>query len=526
MMLMSTLRQGPQLTRRRLLRLAAGTGATAVTGPWLAGCSSDSRTGPGSAAVRSNAEPARGGRLRVGALGAAGATLAPADVQGNADYLAVLHVFDSLTLLRGGKVELSLAESIEPNADASSWTLRLQPDALFHDGSPVRAADAVYSLRTLAASPFFGQFLADIDVSNLAVRDDRTVEMPLLRPRADLVDGALAIGITVFPDGTEDLTTAIGSGPFRLASFEPGSSTVLERNPDYWAGAPLLDEVEILTIPDAAARLNGVRSGDLDLAMRVTAAGVSAQESEDVRILRGGGADADVLGFVMNVTRAPFDDPSVRLAAKLACDRQAIVDAVFLGEGVVGNDLMGMGLPGYDDTIPQRAFDPDEARRLFRAAGVTEVPLKVADLTPGIVAAGEVYAEQLRAVGVRAQLERADPASYFNDYATLLATPFQGQYYLNRPVAAALPFLTGAESTFNVSNYADAAYDGLLAQAQATLDDDARAEVFHEAQRTLWEEGGDVLWGYQGVLHATSGAVEGVSISQSFPYLNEASLAT
>lgn len=180
---------------------------------------------------------------------------------------------------------MHLAESIEPNADAMSWTLRLRPDATLHDGAPVRAADAAFSLRALATSPFYGQFLADIDVAALQVRDDRTLELPLLRPRADLVEGALAIGIAVFPEDTLDFTAPVGSGPFRVRSFEPARSTVLAAYPDHWAGAPLVDEVEILTIAEAAARLDAVRSGELDIAMRVTAAGALAAgfEAADVR---------------------------------------------------------------------------------------------------------------------------------------------------------------------------------------------------------------------------------------------------
>lgn len=509
------------MTRRRFVRLAASAGTAALAAPWLAGCASE-RTDP--AAAKTTGTPSRGGRLRVGALGAAMATLSPVDVQGNADFLAVLNVFDSLTLLRGGNVELLLAESIEPNADATEWTLQLRPDVRFHDGRPVRASDVVFSLRALSASPFYGQFLADIDVAGLTAVDDRSVRMPLKRPRADLVEGALSIGLAVFPEGTKDFAQPVGSGPFRVASFEPGSSTVLERNPDYWGGPALLDAVEIRTIADSTARLNGVLSGELDFAMRVTPGGVRAQESQELRVVRGDEANADVLGFVMNVTKAPFDDPNVRLACKLACDRQAIVDAVLLGEGTVGNDLMGFGLPGYDASIAQRAHDADEARRLFAAAGVKNLSLKVADITPGIVAAGEVYAEQLRAVGVTAQLERADPASYFNDYTAFLSTPFQGQYFINRPVAAALPFLTGSGSSFNPSGFATETYDALLAQAQATLDPAKRADVQHEAQRTLWEQGGDLLWGYQNVLHATTTGVRDVDLTQSFPYLRGTSL--
>lgn len=511
-----------RISRRRFVRLAAATGTGALAAPLLAGCTGG-RTAP--VAAPNDGEPSRGGRLRVGALGAAMATLSPVDVQGNADFLAVLNIFDSLTLLRGGEIELLLAESIEPNADAAEWTLQVRPGVQFHDGRPVRAADVVFSLRALSASPFYGQFLADIDAAGLRAVDDRTVLMPLKRPRADLVEGALSIGLAIFPEGTTDFTQPVGSGPFRVVSFKPGSSTVLERNPDYWGGPALLDAVEIRTIADSAARLNGVRSGELDLALRVTPAGVRAQQGSDLRVVRGDDANADVLGFVMNVTQAPFDDPDVRLACKLACDRQAIVDAVLLGEGTVGNDLLGMGLPGYDTSIEQREHDPDEARRLFAAARVTSLPLKVADITPGIVSAGDVYADQLRAVGVTAELERADPASYFNDYAAFLSTPFQGQFFINRPVAAALPFLTGSGSTFNPSAFARPEYDALLARAQATQDDAARTDLLHEAQRTLWEQGGDLFWGYQNVLHATSSAVQDVDLTQSFPYLRGTSLS-
>lgn len=162
---------------------------------------------------------------------------------------------------------------------------------------------------------------------------------------------------------------------------------------------------------------------------------------------------------------------------------------------------------------------------MFAAAGVGSLRLKMADLTPGIVSAGEVYAEQLRAVGVELQLDLTDPASYFNDYAALLATPFQGMYFINRPVAAALPFLTGSRSAFNVSGYAPPGHDQLLAAAQGTLDPVERDKLLHRAQRALWEEGGDLLWGYQEVLHATIGSVEGLDLSQSFPLLGRVSLA-
>ena len=514
------------LTRRDLLRLGAAAGGLAVAAPMLGACGGEeasraASSGPAGDEARASSP---GGRLRLGAIGAPTDNLNPVTVQGNADYLAIAHIWDSLTLLKGGDVVLSLAESIEPDAGATTWTIRLREGVTFHDGKPVRAADAVFSLRALAVSPFFGQFLADIDARRLRALDARTVEVPLTRPRADLVEGALSIGIVVFPEGMTDFTKGNGSGPFRLARYEQGRSTVLQRNPDYWGDAARLDEVEIFTIADPAARLAGVRSGELDFAARVSAAGARAAKGDDLRIVRGGVASSDAFSFLMNVKKPPFDDPSVRVACKLACDRKALVDTVFLGEGRVGNDLLGLGLAGYDAGIPQRGHDPERAAQLFAKAGVTTLAMRVADLAPGVVSAGEIFVEQLAAAGVKLTLEKADAPSYFNDYPALLSTPFQGFYFINRTVAAALPFLSGSRSTFNLTGFAPPEHDRLLESAQSNLNADQRRARFAQAQRLLWEEGGELIWGYQEVLHATSAKVNNVELSQSFPLLNKVSL--
>lgn len=513
------------LPRRAVLRGAVlASAALAGVGP-LAGCAN-----PTPIPVAAAGPPQRGGRLRVAALGAPTDSLSPLTVLGFADYAAFYGLYDSLAVLVGDRVQLSLAESAEPNADATSWTVRLRPDVRFHDGRPVGAADVAYSLRTFGdptRSPNYAQYLADVDLANIRTLDERTVELPMRRPRGDLVDSTLGLISFVFPAGTTDAdwVRGIGSGPFRLAAYEAGASTRMVRNDEYWDGAPLLDEVEIVAITDGTARLNAVKSGEIDYAVGVPSSAAATEAANPaVSVRRGGPANSNALMFTMNLTQPPFDDPQVRRAMRLLVDRQALVDTVLFGQGIVGNDVAGLGLPGYDASLPARTRDVEQARSLLAAAGVTDVTLRAADLTPGLVDAARLFAEQAREAGLTVQVEQAAADTYFSDFATLLSTPVQAFYFINRPIAAHIGSFTGSASQFNLTGAAGDDYDAALADAQGTVDAAARAEKFVALQRGLYDDGGEIVWGFAEQLDVTLPQVRGVELVQSVPLLGKASV--
>lgn len=515
-------------SRRALLRGAAGLGALAALPPLLAACGDDDGEAGASPTAGSGAgdgEPRRGGVVRVAALGSPADRLDPGNTLGLADYVVLFNLYDSLAVVKGDRIELQLAESLEPNADATSWTVRLVEGAAFHDGRPVRAADVASSLAHLAASPTYGSMYADVDLGAARAVDDRTLELPLVRPRADLVEAVVSQISLVFPQGTTDFAAGIGSGPFRLERYEPGRGAVLVRNDDYWAGPALLDGLETVPIADAGARLSALRSGEVEYAVGITAASAAAEGDDGaVEIRRGGTAHSQALTFQMNVTTPPFDDPDVRRAIKLAIDRQALVDTVLLGAGTIGNDLLGLGLPGYASDIPQRERDVDEARRLLEGKGADRLTLVAADLVPGLVDAASLFAEQLGDVGIDVTVEERPADSYFDDFAAVLGTPFQAMYYINRPVASTLAAYTGSAATFNLTGYATAEHDALLTEAQATIDPAERDALIAKVQQALHDEGGDIVWGYQEQLDATVPGLADVELSQSIPILARAHL--
>lgn len=509
---------GSAISRRGFLRYAAGGAALLSLPGLLSACGGEAGTESG----------ARTGLLRVAGTAASTADLNPLQGGGGhtgLDYVVATQRFDQLVLLKTGNIELSLAESIEPNADATQWTIRVRDGVTFHDGKPLTAQDVVYSLRLLG-DPQRNQnaaLLRDLDLPELRVVDDRTVQVPLTRARGDFVDGILSLQSLVFPTGLSDFSTAVGSGPFKLASYRSGAPAEMTRNEDYWAGAPSIGELEIRGIDDPAARLNAVRGGQIDYALAITAVGaVSTERGDDVTIVRSGAGSA--LMFAMNVTLPPFDNPAVREAFRLAIDRQALIDSVLFGQGVLGNDVPGKGLPGYNDALPQRSRDVDRARRLLADAGVTNVAMRAADLQPGLVDAAGLYARQLDEVGVEVTIDEAPADSYFNDYERILSTPFQAFYAENRPAAVNIVTFNGSQADFNITGFGDREFDAKIAEAQATVDDTRRTERFKEVQRILYERGGEIVWAFSEQLDAARNGVEGVQQTQGVPLFAKARL--
>lgn len=530
-------------SRRRLLKLTAGSMMSLAIAPVLIGCSDDedptptatSENGGGggdptatqAAAATERPEPMGGGRVRIAAGGSATEVFNPFNNSGSAGFGGFYHVYDSLAWLVGSEVQLGVAESIEPNEDGTVWTIVLK-EATFHDGSPLTSADVAYTLRTVAdpaQAPTLAGGFSIMDVDNITTPDDRTVVVPLNVPRGDFLDAELSLWSIVVPEGSLGGEGAIGSGPYKLEAFEAGSSTRMVRNDDYWGTPGLLDELEIIVINDPTARLNALKGGEVEFAWEVTPAAAKAEEgNDDVVINRGGTPNSRALGFAMNTLLPPFDNPDAVRALKLAVDRQAFVNTVLLGFGEIGNDLVGKGLPGYADGIPQTERDVEQATALFASAGVTELTMLTGEVTAGAVAASELLVQQLAEVGVTLTLDELPADQYYADFARLFSTPLQTAWFINRPADTHLTSFTGSNSGFNITGLAGEEYDGLLANAQSAVDRDERQGIVQAAQQYAFDNDGLVIWGYQEDLNASVPQLSGVTYTQSVPLFHSASL--
>src|SRR5262249_32269558 len=128
--------------------------------------------------------------------------------------------------------DLSLAESIEPNAKATSWTIRLKEGITFHDGKPLTADDVIYTIRRASKDPSNGAyvFTKSFNAKGMKRLDKRTLRLPLVRPLANLEQFLFyAGGMSIVKNGATDFSKPIGTGAFMFDSFNVGVSSVMKK---------------------------------------------------------------------------------------------------------------------------------------------------------------------------------------------------------------------------------------------------------------------------------------------------------
>ena len=518
----TTISHANALTRRQALQLA---GATALAGATLC-------VAPGLARAAESASTAGDGvpTLRVGLSGSSSDALDPATSNAlHLPYTVKFNTLDCLAYLDEGKVTNRLATAFTPNEDASEWTVTIRDDAKFHDGTPVTADDVLYSLKYIGTSPVGQGNYANVDWDASSSDGAQTVTLKLTQPQATLVEAGFAAFSFVFPKDTQsaDFDHDLGSGPYKLESFDPDSGTVLVANEEYWDGAPAIKRIELFPMADSATRMQALTGGQIDYADGVSATDAATVASNpDLTLLSGGATNSSAYEFILNCSQPPFDDVELRKAFKQAVDRDALVSTIFRGEGEAGNDVVGKGLPGYDEDLQPHQLDVEAAKKVFADKGLTSIEVLSAEVVAGIKDSVTLLQQQLQPLGVTLNVTEVDPSTIYTTNAGMIAqTQLFASYYINRPFATHAPLYTAASSPYNFSAWKEEAYNELIEQTAVTVDDEARQDLFDQAQQMLWEQGGDVVWGLAYDLAVHAARLSGVKMSQSIPLFAKATLA-
>ncbi|MCQ8193860.1 ABC transporter substrate-binding protein [Streptomyces rugosispiralis] len=482
----------------------------------LAGCGSDA--GPGTPDDAS-ARPVDGGTLRYVVAGSpATASDDPHGGLGNeSDVMRFALTYDVLTVPGpNGEPRPRLAVSWKPNKTLDRWTFRLRENAEFTDGRPVRAKDVLYSLTRIAkkAAENYGR-LADFDLESSTAPDDHTVVLATRAPMAEAPKALESISFVV-PDGSTDFSRPVpGSGPYRVVGT--GAQTaVLTRNKGWWGTRPHLDRIEIRAVADPQARASAVTSGQADVAGSVSPAAVkSAKSSSSVRIVTRQGVTE--YPFIMRLDTKPFDNPKVREAFRLAADRKALVDTVFLGYGRIANDLPTPYDPSYPKDLKQRTRDVARAKRLLKEAGHAhglKLTLHTTTSYPGMDTAATLYAEQLADIGVDAEV-KVEPADTY--WTRIYAKKdFYTGYYGGISFADLVRVGLLSDSPTNETAWRSRTFDTGFTRAMGTLDARARNAALARIQKELWRNGGYVVWGTGDGLDLAAPGVHGLPDGPGF----------
>ncbi len=439
--------------------------------------------------------PRRGGRLRIGELGSSADTLDAARYVSNSDQLRAQQLYDGLTETDERlQVRMALAEEMTPES-ATQWVVRLKPDLHFHNGKPVTAADVMFSIRRIIDpnNPYQGsQGLAMIDADGMRQLDERTVRLSLHKPNAFLPEEFSQIWNPIVPVDFDPRTHPVGTGPYRFKSFTPGNRSLFTRNPGYWREAPYFDEIAVIDFSDDTARLNALIGGEIDVMPSPPHDQLQiAEAAPGITIYNAPSTAWEP--FCMRADVEPFRDERVRRALRLIPDRQQFITQVYNGNARLGNDVFGAADPDYGGALPQRMQDLDQARSLLRSAGHPDLDVEIvtASISPTVVQAAEVYAEQAKAAGVTVRVRRIDPAAFYG--SGFLKRPFTQDSWGVFPLmpVMSLTLLPGAGD--NETGWNDRETIQLIDAARATTDPAARNGRILELQRLLYDRGGYII---------------------------------
>jgi peptide/nickel transport system substrate-binding protein len=387
-----------------------------------AGCGGDDDDGEAqdTGATETDGGEAAGGTL-VFAAAADPVVLDGALVSDGESIRAITQLFETLVFLEPGTTNPvpGLAESWEPNEDGTVWTFAIRPDVTFHDGEPLTGEavcanfDRWYNftgpLQNPSASYYwqvvFGGF-AEFDPESGAPEeslyesceapDESTAVITLTKPSATFIPALAqqAFGIAspaaleqydadagtvdeegVFqPTGTFGTEHPIGTGPFKFQSWTRGESLELVRNDDYWGEKAKLDSLIIRPIPDNAARLQALQTGEIQ--------GYDLVEPQDIPTLEDSGLQVldrpafNVAYVGINQAKPPMDQLEVRQALAHGLNRQEVVDSFYAGRGVVAKEFMPPEVAGYADDVTEYEYDPAKAKQLLQDAGL-ELPVEI-----------------------------------------------------------------------------------------------------------------------------------------------------
>ncbi len=517
-----------QITRRSLIQ-AGATGTLGLTAAgMLAGCGSGGDSTSGQPSGGGGSTPKRGGTLVMSMItGGSTETLVPGLAVSEPDIARGELLYDPLFRLDGDlKAAPGLAESAEPNGDATVWTIHLRQGAVWHNGKDVTADDVVYSINTWLDDKqnySASSMKRLIDAKKVRKRDATTVEVPMLIPVGDFPILTAFYGYSILPEGAEPkgmLKNPVGTGPWKYESFQPGARSVFTANKDYWEhDGPYADSLTIdSSFTDESARLNSLLSGQSQIMQAMPFALARRQkDAKQVNLLEVTGTSFQCLA--MRIDKGAFTDQRVRQALRLIADRQEFVDQILNGFGDPADDLPCLGAKYYAEEF-KREQDLEQARSLLKSAGQENlsVQLDTSNVLDGLVDASTLYQQQAKQAGVNVKVNRIDPGTYFSvTPGRWLSYPFSATFWVNGTASLGLYYLNvlSKDAPYNETAWKDPKSDKLLFDAIGTADEQAATDKWREVQKLQFDSGGYLVYANQAYVDGVDKKVNGLKASKA-----------
>jgi peptide/nickel transport system substrate-binding protein len=422
-------------------------------------------------------------------------------------------MFEGLIAQELGSYKLvpGLAKSWEISKDGLTYTFNLRENVKFHDGTPFTAETVKFCFDRqmneqgpyykTGTYPYVKGFLGN--VAGVEVVNPLTLQIRLKTPLTPFLQYLAHQSLYVYsPEalkkhGKDIVKNPVGTGPFKLETWEPGVKVVLARNDQYWGGAPKIRQAIYVPIIEAQARLAAIKTGEIDMTIDVPPDSLDAlRKDPDVVVAE---ANSSAVWYVALNTRHPIlKDRRVRQALNYAVNKEAMIRDILKGTAIVATSPMSPAYGSFHEPqVTRYPYDPEKAKALLKDAGYPngfELTFLVPESGSGMqspVEMGTVIQANLAAVGVKAKIQTMEWGAYLKKY---LEGPDMAEMSWNPSIGDPdhmMYMLLSSDRfppAFNAGFFQHGKLDDLLRKGRTTIDDKERIPLYREAQKIVAEE--------------------------------------
>lgn len=408
-------------------------------------------------------------------------------------------LFNGLTAHDGdNQVIPSLAKDWTFDADTCTYTFNLEKNVKWHDGEAFTAEDVKFTIEVIM-DPENGSENAPNyeDVQEITVIDAHTISFKLAAPNAAFLD---YMTMSILPkhllegenmQESDFFRSPVGTGPYKLESWDEGQAITLVKNEDYFKGAANIDRIIFKIVTDDNAKAMQMQTGELDLALLTPKDAETFEDKEGYTVYRM--ETSDYRGILFNFWNDYWTkNKDIIPAICYGIDRQAILDAVVLGHGIVAYGPLQRNIYNNED-VEQYSYDPEKAKNILESVGCTmgaggfyersgeEIGFVIS------VGAGDqvrldiaqAAAQQLREIGINCTVEVPSKVDWGGQMAYLIGwgSPFDADDHTYK--------VFGTDKGANYSGYSNALVDQYLLEARQSDDPEVRAEAYDKFQVEL-----------------------------------------
>ncbi|MBM7585895.1 peptide/nickel transport system substrate-binding protein [Bacillus pakistanensis] len=418
------------------------------------------------------------------------------------------------------EIEPLLAESYE-TPDDKTWVIKLKKDITFHDGTDFNAEAVKYTFDKFMDPNTAAPRASLLEpVESVTVVDDYTIEIKTKYPYGPLLAALSHTNSAIVSpkaDQAQDLMKEpVGTGPFKFVSWTPGDQVVIEKNEEYWQGAPKLEKATYKVVPEITTAISMLQTGKVQFIDAIPTEQLKRVESlKNVEVTKKEGTPVYYMGF--NMEKEPMTNPEFRKAVAYALDREAYVNKLN-GLGTKGNSVIGPKVFGYDESADGEGYehDLDKAKELVKSNnfGELELQILVANRDSYMLMA-EIAQSQLKEAGLNVSIETME-------WGTFLDTARDGKYDMtflgwSNTTADGSELLYPNFHSDNIGSsnrvrYNNPEFDQLVNETRENVDQEVRAKKLQEANQLLVKDAPVIVMNHGVVTAALDKSVKGLEL--------------